>query len=118
LNTFRTGSTATDARHLYGATVVRTFSSVTSGAKCGLVNQANACQCAKKTRAFIQAGYVDPENLLFVRERIREVRVYETINTLDGKCAEVFSRHPFYEAPDIGQMLRRLFESPDLKLSN
>ena len=98
MNTFRTGSTATDARHLYGATVVRTFSSVTS-------------------------GYVDPENLLFVRERIREVRevapkVYETINTLDGKCAEVFRRHPFYEAPDIRQMLRRLFESPDLKLSN
>jgi hypothetical protein len=91
--------------------------------KCGLVNRANPCRCAKKTRGFIQAGYVDAENLLFVRERIREVRdvvpkVYETINTLDGKCAEVFRRHPFYEAPDIGQMLRRLFESPDLKLSN
>jgi len=91
--------------------------------KCGLVNQANPCRCAKKTRGFIQAGYVDPENLLFVRERIREVRevalkVYETINTLDGKCAEIFRGHPFYEAPDIGQMLRRLVESPDLKLTS
>jgi hypothetical protein len=91
--------------------------------KCGLVNQANPCRCAKKTRGFIQAGYVDPENLLFVRERIREVqevapKVYETINTLDGKWAEVFRRHPFYEAPDIGQMLRRLVESPDLKLTS
>ena len=38
--------------------------------KCGLVNQANPCRCAKKTRGFIQAGYVDPDNLLFVRERI------------------------------------------------
>src|SRR6267378_6566604 len=28
--------------------------------KCGLVNQANPCRCAKKTRAFIQAGYVNP----------------------------------------------------------
>ena len=37
----------------------------------GLVNQANPWRCAKKTRGFIQAGYVDPENLLFVRERIR-----------------------------------------------
>jgi hypothetical protein len=34
--------------------------------KYGLVNQANRCRCAKKTRGFIQAGYVDPENLLFV----------------------------------------------------
>ena len=91
--------------------------------KCGLVNQANPCRCAKKTRGFIQAGFVDPENLLFVRERIREVRevvpkVYETINTLDGTCAEIFRRQPFYDGPDIGQMLRRLVESPDLKLTS
>ena len=91
--------------------------------KCGLVNQANPCRCAKKTRGFIQAGHVDPENLLFVRERICEVReaapqVYETINTLDGTCAEIFRGHPFYKAPDLGQMLRRLVESPDLQLSS
>jgi RNA polymerase sigma factor (sigma-70 family) len=81
--------------------------------KCGLVNQANPCRCAKKTRGFIQAGYIDPGNLLFTRERIREVReavpkVHETINTLDGKCAEIFRGHPFYEAPDLAPMLRRL----------
>ena len=81
--------------------------------KCGLVNQANPCRCAKKTRGFIQAGYVDPGNLLFVRERICEVqeaapKVHEAINTLDEKCAEVFRGHPFYKAPDIGPMLRRL----------
>jgi RNA polymerase sigma factor (sigma-70 family) len=81
--------------------------------KCGLVNQANPCRCAKKTRGFIQAGYVDPGNLLFVRERICEVRqaapkVHQTINTLDAKCAEIFRGHPFYKAPDIGAMLRRL----------
>jgi RNA polymerase sigma factor (sigma-70 family) len=81
--------------------------------KCGLVNQANPCRCAKKTRGFIQAGYIDPGNLLFTRERIREVReavpkVHETINKLDGKCAEIFRGHPFYEAPDLAPMLRRL----------
>jgi hypothetical protein len=90
--------------------------------KCGLVNQANPCRCAKKTGGFIQAGYVDPQNLLFVRERIREVRqvapkVQETINALDGKCAEIYRGHPFYKAPDLGPMLRRLVERPDLKLS-
>jgi hypothetical protein len=50
---------------------------------------------------------------LFVGERICEVReaapkVQEAINTLDEKCAEVFRGHPFYKAPDIGPMLRRL----------
>jgi hypothetical protein len=91
--------------------------------KCGLVNHANPCRCAKKTRGFIQAGHVDPQNLLFVRERVCEVReaapkVHEAINTLDGKCAEIFRGHPFYKAPDLGPMLRRLVERPDLKLSS
>jgi RNA polymerase sigma factor (sigma-70 family) len=63
--------------------------------KCGLVNPANPCRCAKKTRGFIEAGHVDPENLLFVRERICQVReaaskTYESIKTLDDKCAEVY----------------------------
>jgi RNA polymerase sigma factor (sigma-70 family) len=87
--------------------------------KCGLVNQANPCRCAKKTRGFIEAGYIDPGNLLFTRERIREVRdavprVHETINKLDGKCAEIYRGHPFYEAPDLAPMLRRLLARTDI----
>src|SRR5437667_11671690 len=41
--------------------------------RCGLVNRANPCRCAKKTRGFMQAGYVDPESLVFARERIEQV---------------------------------------------
>src|SRR5882672_5571415 len=56
--------------------------------KCGLVNQANPCRCTKKTRGFIQAGHVDPENLLFARDHISQVReavpkAFETIKSLD-----------------------------------
>jgi RNA polymerase sigma factor (sigma-70 family) len=89
--------------------------------KCGLVNPANPCRCAKKTRGFIRAGHVDPKNLLFVRERICEVReaapkAYETIKTLDDKCADVYRRHPFYKPPDLGQMLRQLVETSALRM--
>jgi RNA polymerase sigma factor (sigma-70 family) len=88
--------------------------------KCGLVNPANPCRCAKKTRGFIEAGHVDPKNLLFVRDRVCEVReaapsTYETIKTLDDKCADVYRRHPFYKPPDLAQMVRRLVENPALK---
>ena len=89
--------------------------------KCGLVNHANPCRCAKKTRGFIQAGHVDPENLLFVRERICEVReaapkAYEAIKTLDDKCADIYRRHPFYKPPDLERMLRQLLETASLRL--
>ncbi|HEV3110232.1 MAG TPA: RNA polymerase sigma factor [Candidatus Binataceae bacterium] len=85
--------------------------------KCGLVNKSNPCRCAKKTRGFIQAGHVDPDNLLFSRDRICAVReaapkAYETIKTLDDKCADIYRGHPFYKPPDLRQILRRLVESP------
>ena len=88
--------------------------------KCGLVNRANPCRCAKKTRGFIQAGHVDPEHLLFARDHIRQVRevvpqTYEAIRTLDDQCADIYRQHPFYESPDLVPMLRRLFESPDFR---
>jgi RNA polymerase sigma factor (sigma-70 family) len=88
--------------------------------KCGLVNPANPCRCAKKTRGFIQAGHIDPENLLFTRDRICEVReavpkAYATIKTLDDRCAEIYREHPFYKPPELGQRLRQLVESPDLR---
>jgi len=83
--------------------------------KCGLVNQANPCRCAKKTRGFIEAGHVDPQNLLFIRKRVCEVReaapkTYETVKTLDAKCADIYRRHPFYKAlrpwPNITRISR------------
>ncbi len=88
--------------------------------KCGPVNRANPCRCAKKTRGFIEAGHVDPKNLLFTLDRICEVReavpkAYETIKTLDDQCADIYRGHPFYKPPDLGQRLRQLVESPDLR---
>jgi hypothetical protein len=85
--------------------------------KCGLINKSNPCRCAKKTRGFIQEGHVDPDNLLFSRGRMSEVReaapkVFETIKTLDDKCAEIYRRHPFYNPPDLRQVLRQLIQSP------
>jgi RNA polymerase sigma factor (sigma-70 family) len=85
--------------------------------KCGLVNHANPCRCAKKTRGFIQAGHVDPEHLLFAQEHIRQVhevvpQAYQTIRTLDDQYADIYRQHPFYEPPDFAPMLRQLVESP------
>jgi RNA polymerase sigma factor (sigma-70 family) len=86
--------------------------------KCGLVNQANPCRCARKTRGFIQAGHVDPQSLLFARERVQQVReivprAREALMTLDDRCVETYREHPFHESSDLVHALRRLVASPD-----
>jgi RNA polymerase sigma factor (sigma-70 family) len=88
--------------------------------QCGLVDQANPCRCARKTRGFIQAGHVDPRSLLFARAHVQQVRevaprAHEALMTLDGRCADAYREHPFHESPDFVQALRRLVASPDFR---
>jgi RNA polymerase sigma factor (sigma-70 family) len=88
--------------------------------QCGLINKANPCRCAKKTRAFMRAGYIDPRNLLFAKEhvtRVREVaeKRHEDIASLDAAYAEIHRDHPFHEAPDFVGSLRRLIEQTHFK---
>lgn len=88
--------------------------------KCGLVNTANPCRCAKKTRGFITAGHVDPKNLRFARERVTHVRsvaprVTAEITGLDAAYAEVYRDHPFQKSPDFVAALRELMNQPDFR---
>jgi uncharacterized protein (TIGR02246 family) len=81
--------------------------------KCGLINPANSCRCARKTKAFIEAGYVNPQNLLFVREHVQAVRdvapaVYDELEEADRQYAELHRAHPFHVPPDFVARLRSL----------
>ena len=83
--------------------------------KCGLVKESNTCRCARKTQGFIKLGYVDPQNLLFARERVIEVREVagkrsEQLDALFDAYAEVLRSHPFQESPDVARSLRTLIE--------
>ncbi|HEV3210742.1 MAG TPA: RNA polymerase sigma factor [Chthoniobacterales bacterium] len=81
--------------------------------KCGLVNAANPCRCAKKTRSYIQAGYVDPDRLEFTKGRLATIneiaphRLNE-LQELDRKHAELFRDHGFLAPPDLAAKLREL----------
>jgi RNA polymerase sigma factor (sigma-70 family) len=81
--------------------------------KCGLVNAANPCRCAKKTRGFMQAGYVNPDRMEFTKGRLASVsdvashRLNE-LEALDRKHAELFRDHGFLSAPDLATRLREL----------
>jgi RNA polymerase sigma factor (sigma-70 family) len=89
--------------------------------QCGLVNRNNPCRCPKKTRGFIDAGHVDPQNLLFVPlhvERVRDVApesVREIEDVVERHHAAVFRDHPFLQLPDQIAWLRRILENRDLR---
>jgi len=88
--------------------------------KCGLVNEANPCRCARKTQGFIRAGFVDPQKLLFAREHVRRVRDVvekkcEDLGALDEAYAEIHRDHPFQEPADFVASLRTLINGTDFK---
>lgn len=88
--------------------------------KCGLVNTANPCRCAKKTRGFIAAGHIDPNKLRFATERVTHVRdvaarVSDEITGLDAAYAQVYRDHPFQDSPDFVAALRELMSRPEFR---
>src|ERR1700736_4886012 len=81
--------------------------------KCGLVNAANPCRCKKKTRAYMQAGYVDPHNLQFAANRLASVsnvapHRLDELQSLDRQHAELFRDHGFLAPNDLATKLREL----------
>ena len=88
--------------------------------KCGLVNGANPCRCAKKTQGFMRAGFVDPQKLLFARvhmTRVRDVaeKKSEDLDALDEAYAEIHRSHPFHDPPDFVTSLRTLINGAGFK---
>jgi RNA polymerase sigma factor (sigma-70 family) len=71
--------------------------------RCGLVNKSNPCRCAKKTRAYIEAGYVDPNNLKFntrYKKKIYELskgKALSISNTVEDLHKTIFQQHPLQE---------------------
>lgn len=89
--------------------------------QCGLVNKKNPCRCAKKTRGFIEAGHVDPRNLMFVPQHVERVRdvAPETIRKIEDvverQHADIYRDHPFLQPPDPVNWLRRMLDRPDVR---
>jgi hypothetical protein len=69
-------------------------------------------------QGFIQLGYLDPQHLLFARERMVQVREVaekrsEQLDALYDAYAEVHRNHPFQDSPDFVASLRALIERTD-----
>jgi RNA polymerase sigma factor (sigma-70 family) len=87
---------------------------------CGLANPENTCKCARKTRAFIEGGFVDPQKLQFhadYRRQVRQVadaRAEEWGDAYLKFASSLYRGHPFYEPAGQVAMLRRMLASISL----
>ena len=89
--------------------------------QCGLVNTNNPCRCPKKTKGFIEAGHVDPHQLLFVRQHVEQVKdvaaetVREFEDVVDRQYAAIYRDHPFLKPADQAGWLRRMLENQEVR---
>lgn len=88
--------------------------------KCGLINKKNPCRCAKKTKAFIQAGFVNPVSLRFADSRLKKIgemagEKQEALeNLLYNEYRELFLQHSFLQATDLMKSLHELLYSDQM----
>jgi len=90
------------------------------GGNCSLVNPGAHCHCVRKTRAFIQGGFVDPRTMQFTSQyqrKVREVagdRADELIDAYEKVAAEVYRDQPFYEPAGQVAALREALQTVTL----
>jgi RNA polymerase sigma factor (sigma-70 family) len=88
---------------------------------CSLVTPDAPCKCARKTRAYIQGGFVDPQKLQFTSDyqrKVREVagdRAGELVDAYMKVAAQVYRDHPFYEPAEQVATLRRALATVSLE---
>lgn len=88
---------------------------------CGLVNARNRCRCARKTRAFIRDGIVDPQRLLFARPHLEQMEEISARGraafqraVADSNLA-LWREQPVPEPPDLVTRLRGVLSSDELR---
>lgn len=90
--------------------------------RCGLVNKSNPCRCAKKTRAYIEAGVVDPNNLKFNtrhKNKIYELSEQNAVSitdTIEGLHKNIFQRHPLQEPLTSSKIVDEILNNNLIKL--
>ncbi len=87
--------------------------------QCGLVNPDNPCRCPKKTRAFIEAGVVDPTVLRFNPEHVRMAKATASgISSNSEEWLDLFRRAGRKETPDFLKVLQHAIVAASSRATN
>lgn len=89
--------------------------------KCGLINKANPCRCARKTKGFIERGIVDPDNLIWDKHFRRRISAYsednidDALRSSDRLYTKLYRHLPFRESGELQAMLDEIMSDKNLK---
>ena len=90
--------------------------------RCGLVNKSNPCRCAKKTRAYIETGVVNPTNLIFNTRHTKKIyelseqKAISITDTVDDLNKNIFQQHPMQEPLTATKIVDEIFNNNLIKL--
>ena len=85
--------------------------------RCGLVNLSNPCRCKSKTKAFIEAGYVDPKNLKWLSNyhhkihALSENKLDDDLDERDKIYKQLYKEHPFKTSLKANQVLNEILSN-------
>jgi RNA polymerase sigma factor (sigma-70 family) len=88
---------------------------------CGLLNKNNPCHCSNKLKGAIDAGWLNPEKLVFYRGETKKVKeiVYKKVNDSHiayyQDCIDFYRNQPFYQPHDFSKNVRKIIESDEFK---
>ena len=88
--------------------------------KCGLIRKDNPCRCSSKTKGFILAGKVNPDNLQFNKDYLKTIQEVigqkkdEYDDFVTDNYAEIYGKHPFQEKEHAQQIFDRLINNKSL----
>ena len=89
--------------------------------KCGLVNVKNPCRCSKKTKGYIEAGKVDPDNLKFnirYESKIKDLSKEKAVkfsNTVDELNKKVFQDQPAQTPVQASKIVNEILHNDLIK---
>jgi RNA polymerase sigma factor (sigma-70 family) len=90
--------------------------------KCGLINKNNPCRCSKKTKSFIEAGYVNPSNLLFYPkyqtfiEQSAPKKQAEMEADFYAEYRDLYQKHSFLLDEEFSKELDRILNLQKVKV--
>lgn len=89
--------------------------------RCGLVNESNPCRCPKKTKGFIQSGWVNTENMNWhsnYTKRIfemSETKIDAVLTDIDDIYGRLYRDHPFKIPKKSDSIIESILAKKNLK---